>query len=160
MVCPTCQNSIKPNENTAILSEKRADAVNNGSEERGRSIAVTTGNKVHTACRRDFFDRCRINRERRLKGNLSKKNRLQTPLPDLQLHALTFRRAAYSVVRQWKYARSQVANSLKLTQYENHIFDYSISEMCKSMKDHWAPTVPGWINSKTSDIHAGDTIYH
>ena len=41
-----------------------------------------------------------------------------------------------------------------------HSFEYPISEMCKSRNDQWAMTVLGRINSKTSDLHAEDAVYH
>ena len=100
MVCPICQNSIKPGE--TILSEKGADAVNNTSKERGSSITVTTGNEVHTACRRNFCDRRRIDREKNAQRKLEQKEPAAAPppQPDLELQALIFRRTAYSVVKQ------------------------------------------------------------
>ena len=100
MVCPICQSSIKPGENTAILSEKGADAANNTSKERGSSISVKTGNEVHTACRRNFCDRRRIDREKNAQRKLEQKEPVAAPRPDLQFHALIFRRTAYSVVKQ------------------------------------------------------------
>ena len=74
--------------------------MNNANQERGSSIAVTTGNEFHTACRRNFCDRRRIDREKNAQRELEQKEPVAVPRPDLQLHALTFRRTAYSVVKQ------------------------------------------------------------
>ena len=77
--------------------------MNNASKERGSSIAVTTGNEVHTVCRRNFCDRRRIDREKNAQRKLDQKEPVAAPpppRPDLQLHALIFQRTAYSLVKQ------------------------------------------------------------
>ena len=65
--------------------------MNNASKEIGSRIAVTTGNEVHTACRRNFCDRRRIDREKNDQRKLEQKEPVAAPpRPDLQLHALIF----------------------------------------------------------------------
>ena len=47
--------------------------MNNASKERGSSIAVTTGNEIHTACRRNICDRRRIDKEKNAQRKLGQK---------------------------------------------------------------------------------------
>ena len=55
--CALCKNEIAGSEDSVVITRKGADGINNASVDRGESINVAAGTKVHKTCRMNYINK-------------------------------------------------------------------------------------------------------
>ena len=150
--CIFCTKELGDGQPTTQLGEKGCVTINTLASSLGLSVIVTTGQRVHKDCRRDF---CRPREARQLgnrgAGFSEEYRRLRSNGGfDFGQHCLFCGKAA-------KLKGCKRGHDV----YPVRTFDFqaTIREVCEGRKDEWGYQVLARLEF-AQDLHAADAIYH
>ena len=150
--CIFCTKELGDGQPTTQLREKGCVTINTLASSLGLSVIVTTGQRVHKDCRRDF---CRPREARQLgnrgAGFSEEYRRLRSNGGfDFGQHCLFCGKAA-------KLKGCKRGHDV----YPVRTFDFqaTIREVCEGRKDEWGYQVLARLEF-AQDLHAADAIYH
>ena len=137
------------------LVKKGADGINNASAERGDTIIVMAGTRVHKSCRLNYINKKEIERHKRTKSDVLPAKR-------------TSRRSTGSFERKTDclFCGNDIVTSKRSADYDDfscvrtETFVEKILAQCKTRSDEWAVTIQGRIEYFSGDLHAADSLYH
>ena len=131
--------------------KKGADGINSASVQRGDTIVVTAGSKVHLNCRKRYTNPIEI------KTQQSKTKRPSIPL----------KRSCRASVAPFNSKTdclfcgiTIVPGSSDYSCVKTYAFANTILECCDSRFDNWSLAVKGRIEYYCGDLHAADCLYH
>jgi 5'-3' exonuclease len=147
--CPICRGSLDDGCDVIQVRQKGADRINTASTQRGDSMFVTAGSKVHSNCRKRHTD------IRKIQSQLSNNSAKST------------KRSARASVGPFVSktdclfcGTSIELASLDFSYVKTDIFSAKILECCDVRSDAWSFTVKGRIEYYGGDLHAADCLYH
>ena len=154
--CALCKNEIAGSEDSVVITRKGADGINNASVDRGESINVAAGTKVHKTCRMNYINKKNIERHKKAKLDsappVKRSARVSTGPYDSKTDCL--------------FCGNKVVTDKTSADYDDSSFvktDNFVDKIllnCKSRNDDWAFTVWGRIEYFGGDLHAADCVYH
>ena len=147
--CPFC-NLPLDTEDTVTIRDKGAAGINAAAKQRNDSLIVTSGQVVHTSCRRDYT---------------SKKTITSHPRQKLDNESRQLRREdKFSFKDQCFFCCEHVELDKKETEIEvckvtTLMLQNTIKNTCRERNDMWAQNVLTRVES-VHDLPAADAIYH
>lgn len=153
-IFPVCKAAA--NEDTVVITQKGADRINSASVERGDSIVVTAGTKVHPTCRLNYTNKKDI--ERYKHGHSS-----SAPAVKRSARVLA---GPYDDRTDCLFCGNKVVKSKASVDYDDYsrvrTFDFGekILSQCMLRNDDWAFKVRGRVEYFSADLHAAECVYH
>jgi len=152
--CPLCDSEIDGE--TVVIGEKGAEGINQASIDRGDSIVVAAGTKVHKRCRVNYINKKQI--------YLFKKAKLQPPQHvkrSARVSVGPFNSKSHCLFCGNEIIKScGSANFEEFSYVKTDTFVETTLSLCNDRNDDWAFTVRGRIEYYGNDLHAADCVYH
>ena len=153
-VFPECRAT--GTEDYIVITQKGADSINNASVERGDSIIVAAGTKVHKTCRLKYTNKKDIESHNKAKLNCA---------PALK-RSVRDSTHPYDSKEDCLFCGGKIISSKSSAQYDEYSFVRTetfvdkILMSCKARNDDWSFTVRGRVEYFGRDLHAADCVYH
>ena len=152
-ICPICKGQFEDGDNVTQIRQKGADGINVASSQRGDTISVTTGSKVHENCRKIYTNRIDI--------DLSLK-RKQGGEPSITTDRITrISDGSFNSKTDCFFCGTSVQEGSAVYSYvKTDNFTKTILQCCDNRCDDWSLKVKGRIEFYSGDLHAADCVYH
>lgn len=151
-ICPICEGIFQDGHDVVQIRQKGADGINAASVQRGDSIFVTAGTRVHSSCRKLYTNSIDISihvKNKKEKGGeqsaVKRSARVSGFLFNSQTDCLfcgitvNKEKSDYSCVKTDNFAKS-------------------VLQCCDTRRDEWSFSVKGRIEYYSSDLHAADAV--
>ena len=155
--CPLCSKEVEDeSEDSVVITKRGADGINRASVERGDSIIVAEGAKVHKTCRLNYINKKDIERYKKAKCESS-----QTVKRSARVST-----GPYNSKTDCLFCENPVVTCKTNALYDEYSFvrtDSFIDRIlatCKSRNDDWAFMVRDRVEYFGRDLHAADCVYH
>ena len=143
-ICPLCHELLDNTADRVIVRQKGAEGINSASAQ----IHVSSGDKVHSACRKRYTNKNIIKNTQEVSSEPASRSARMSSCPFNSQTDCLF--CGTSVSKQQD----------DFSHVKTDIFVKTILEFCENRSDEWAIAVIGRIEYYGCYLHAADCVYH
>ena len=148
--CVLCKEIIDSGHATVVLTEKGVTGVLKASVERGDSLDVKIGQKVHTVCRKRYIN------TKVKKGSTLDVPGVSIVVPKLRSNSNKYSHSDNCILCTMP---ADVLDHDNVHPVKTFTFQDTITSIAKKRNDSWGQEVLGRIQF-VNDLHAADVVYH